>query len=67
MMMAVRAGSDGGSARRRRDRQLQASHRHVKTTVAMELATALHHNAHRPRLVSEQQEGEVNETHEAPR
>ena len=33
------------SARRRRERQLRAWHRHVRTTVAMELATALHHSA----------------------
>ena len=34
-------------ARRRRERQLRAWHRHVRTTVAMELATALHHIAQR--------------------
>ena len=32
---------------RRRERQLRAWHRHVRTTVAMELATALHHSAQR--------------------
>ena len=33
------------SARRRRDRQLRACHRHVRTTVAMDL----HHSAQRPK------------------
>ena len=44
-MMAGRDVGGVGSARRRRDRQLRAWHRHVKMTVAMELATALHHSA----------------------
>ena len=34
-----------GAAKRRRDRRLRGWHRHVKITVAMELATALHHSA----------------------
>ena len=38
-------GGRAGDARRRRDRRLWAWHRHVKLTVAMELATALHHSA----------------------
>ena len=40
--------SDGGhvgAAKRRRDRQLRAFHRHEQFTVRMELATALHHSA----------------------
>ena len=50
------------SARRRRDR-------HVRTTVAMELATALHHSAQRPksRVVEGPSEGEVRETYDALR
>ena len=50
------AGDEGGSgaARRRRERRLRAWHRHVRTTVAMELATALHHSAQRPRPVVEE-------------
>ena len=46
-VMAERAGRDGGSARHRRDRQFRAWHRHVRTTVPMELATAIHHSAQR--------------------
>ena len=48
---AAAGGSHGrlrgcrSSFARRRDRQLRAWHRHVRTTVAMELATALHHSA----------------------
>ena len=34
-----------GAAKRRRDRRLRAWHRHVKMTVAVEVATALHHSA----------------------
>ena len=41
------AMSERGSARRRRERQLRPWRRHVRTTVAMELATALHHTAQR--------------------
>ena len=36
-----------GAAARRRDRRLRAWHRHERMTVAMELATALHHSAQR--------------------
>ena len=43
---SCRAMSDSaGAAKRRRDRRLRAWHRHVRMTVAMELATALHHSA----------------------
>ena len=35
----------GGAARRRRQRQLRAFHRHVQMAVKLELATALHHSA----------------------
>ena len=57
-----------GAAKRRWDRQLQAFHRHEQLTVRMELATALHHSAQRPksRVVEGPSEGEVNETHKAP-
>ena len=41
--LAMSAGH--GAARRRRGRQLRAWHRHERMTVAMELATALHHSA----------------------
>ena len=53
-----------GSARRRWDRQLRAWHRHVRVTVAMELATALHHSAQR---VEVPREGNVHEKHDGPR
>ena len=57
--MAAREGAS--SARRRRDRQLRAWHRHVRTTVAMELATALHHRAQglKKRVVEEPREEEL--------
>ena len=64
------AGHDRAtSARRRRDRQLRAWHRHVRTTVAMELATALHRSAQRPKskVVEGPSEGEVRETYDALR
>ena len=53
-----------GAAKRRRDRRLRAWHRHVRTTVAMELATALHHSAQRVEVPREGVEGEQ---HYAPR
>ena len=63
--MAAREGAS--SARRRRDRQLRAWHRHVRTTVAMELATALHHSAQGPkkRAVEEPWEEELPVKHNA--
>ena len=56
-------------ARRRRDRQLRAFHRHEQLTVAMELATALHQSAQRAksRVVEGPSEGEVRETYDALR
>ena len=42
--MAERAGSDVGSARRRRERRLRSWWRHERMTVAAELAVALHHS-----------------------
>ena len=57
-----------GAARRRRDRQLPAWHRHVKMTVAMELATALHHHAQNAGpVVEEPREGEVYEGYDVLR
>ena len=53
-----------GAAKRLRDRRLQAWHRHVRATVAMELATALHHSAQR---VEGPSEGEVHAKHDGPR
>ena len=53
-----------GAAKRRRDRRLRAWHRHVRTTVAMELATALHHSAQR---VEGPSEGEVHAKHDGLR
>ena len=63
--MAAREGAS--SARRRRDRQLRAWHRHVRTTVAMELATALHHSAQgwEKRVVEEPREEELPVKHNA--
>ena len=63
--LAMSAGD--GAAWRRRDRQLRAWHRHVRTAVAMELATALHQSAQRPksRVVEGPSEGEVRETYDA--
>ena len=63
--MAAREGAS--SARRRRDRQLRAWHRHVRTTVAMELATALHHSAQglKNRVVEEPREEELPVVHKA--
>ena len=50
--------SERGAAARRRERRLRAWHRHERLTVAMELATALHHSAQRPRpVVEEPKEG----------
>ena len=42
--MAERAGSDVGSARRRRERRLRSWWRHERMTVAAELVVALHHS-----------------------
>ena len=53
-----------GAAWRRRERQLRAWHRHERMTVAMELATALHHSAQR---VEAPREGVEGETNDAPR
>ena len=63
--MAAREGAS--SARRRRDRQLRAWHRHVRTTVAMELSTALHHSAQglKKRVVEEPREEELPVEHKA--
>ena len=38
-----------GAAKRRKYRQFRAFHRHEQLTVRMELATALHHSAQRPK------------------
>ena len=55
-----------GCARRRRERQHRAWHRHERMTVAMELAVALHHSA--PKTVMEvPQEGVEREQHCVPR
>ena len=57
-----------GAAMRRRQRLLRAFHRHVQWQVKLELATALHHSAQRPRpLVEEPKEGVEGETYCAPR
>ena len=64
--MAERAGCDGGSSRHHRDRQLRAWHRHVKVTVAMELA-AFHHSAQPAGLVVGGPREEVHETNTALR
>ena len=42
--VAEHAGSDVGSARRRRERRLRSLWRHERMTVAAELAVALHHS-----------------------
>ena len=56
-----------GAAKRRRDR-LRAWHRHEQLTAAIELATALHHSAQRPKtVVEEPREEVVKVTHDAPR
>ena len=62
-----------GAAARRWGRRLRAWHRHVKLTVAMELATALHHNAQPagpvvagPREVEEQDKYEASRRQKAP-
>ena len=52
------------SAQQRRERQLRARHRHVKSTVATELATALHHSVQR---VEAPREGVEGEKYYAPR
>ena len=57
-----------GSAMRRRKPQLRAWRRHVKMTVAMRLATALHHSAQPAGpVVVGSSEGEVRETYDALR
>ena len=58
-----------GAAKRRRDRQLRAFHRHEQLTVRMELATALHHSALRPRsrVVEGPSEGVELEKYVGPR
>ena len=69
-MASMAAARDGAtSARRRRDRQLRAFRPHELLTVKMDLATALHHSAQRPkkRVVEELEEEEVHKTNEAPR
>ena len=53
-------GERAGAAARRRGRRLRAWLRHVRTTVAMELATALHHSAQRVEVPGD---GEVREQH----
>ena len=53
-------GELAGATKRRRGRRLRAWHRHVRTTVAMELATALHHSAQR---VEAPREGVEHEKH----
>ena len=50
--MSERDTGDVGCARRRRERRLRACHRHGPTTLAMELATALHPQRSRPELKS---------------
>ena len=62
MSMAGLAGS--GAAKRRRECQLRAWHRHERKTVAMELATALHHSA---QWVEAPREGVEGEKYYAPR
>ena len=57
-------GELAGAAKRRRDRRLRAWHHHVRTTVAIELAAALHHSAQR---VEESREGEVHANHDGLR
>ena len=57
-------GERAGAAARRRGRRLRVWHRHVRTTFAMELATALHHSAQR---VEVPREGEVREQHDGLR
>ena len=55
-LCADRAHGSSGSAKRRRERQLRAFHRHEAMSVKLELATALHHSAQRvevPREVEE--------------
>ena len=58
-----------GAAKRRKELQLRAFHRHEQLTVRMELATALHHSALRPksRVVEGPSEGAVHEKHVGPR
>ena len=53
---ADRAHGSSGSAKRRRERQLRAFHRHEAMSVKLALVTALHHSAQRvevPREVEE--------------
>ena len=56
-----------GAAWRRRERQLRAWHRHERMTVAMELATALHHSAQRVEAPREGVEGETNDALRRPK
>ena len=67
--MSMAGGDEATSASRHRDRQLRVWHRHVRATVAMELATALHHSAQRPKstVVERPSEGEVHDTYDALR
>ena len=62
MSMAGLTGS--GAAKRRRDRQFRAFHRHEMLSVKMALATALHHSAQRVEVPREGVEGEEDD---APR
>ena len=56
------------AVRRGRERRPRTGHRHVRQTVAVELATALHHSARRQRPVVEEPSGvEVDETNNAQR
>ena len=55
-----------GAPWRRKQRQLWAWHRHERMTVRMELATALHHNAHRPKTGKVVEEPEVEEYNPIP-
>ena len=58
--------ASSGAAKRRRDRRLRAWHRHVKMTVAMVLAMALHQSAQPAEpVVKGPREEEVHETNNA--
>ena len=61
--MGERDVCDGGSSRRRRDRQLRAWHQHVKMTNAAELAAALHSAQPAVLVVVGPREGEVRGPH----
>ena len=69
MKLKRSAMAERGAAVRRRERLLRAWHRHERLTVAMELATALHHSAQRPgkKVVEEPEEEEVHVPHDALR